>query len=119
MGTIRNRLRTRTKALIALYAVLLPLAVSQLAIGSSKYGPTGGAGGAVSSVAGTNNVTCSPTTGSVSCSVTGTLPAARMPAFAGGDVTSSAGAVVLTIGNSAVTLAKMANIANLTILGNN
>lgn len=33
----------------------------------------------------------------------GTLPAARLPAFTGGDVTSSAGSVVLTLANSGVT----------------
>lgn len=48
----------------------------------------------------------------------GTLPAARMPALTG-DVTTSAGAVATTIANSAVTVAKMANMAAHTILGNN
>lgn len=41
----------------------------------------------------------------------GTIPAARLPAFSGGDVTSSAGSAVLTIGNSAVTYAKIQNVS--------
>ncbi len=46
----------------------------------------------------------------------GTLPAARMPAHTG-DVTTVAGAVATTIAASAVTLAKMANIATATVIG--
>lgn len=46
----------------------------------------------------------------------GTVPAARMPAHTG-DVTSAGGAVALTIANSVVTLAKIANIATARILG--
>lgn len=48
----------------------------------------------------------------------GTLLAARMPALTG-DVTTTAGAVATTIGNGRVTLAKMANLAANTIIGNN
>lgn len=48
----------------------------------------------------------------------GTVPAARMPAHTG-DVTSSAGAVTLTIANNAVTLAKMADMATASFLGRN
>ena len=48
----------------------------------------------------------------------GTLAAARLPAFTG-DVTSSAGSSANTIANSAVTNAKMANMATLTLKGNN
>ena len=48
----------------------------------------------------------------------GTLAAARLPAFTG-DVTSSAGSSANTIANSAVTNAKMAVMATLTLKGNN
>ncbi len=48
----------------------------------------------------------------------GTLLAARMPALTG-DVTTSAGAVATTIGTNAVTNAKAAQMATLTIKGNN
>jgi hypothetical protein len=48
----------------------------------------------------------------------GTLLAARMPALTG-DVTTSAGAVATTIAAAAVSLAKMANLAANSILGNN
>jgi hypothetical protein len=54
---------------------------------------------------------------SLSTDVTGTLQAAKAPAYTG-DVTSSSGSLTLTIANSAVTLAKIANIANNRILGN-
>jgi hypothetical protein len=56
------------------------------------------------------------TTGSASNLVAGTVPAAQMPAHTG-DVTSAAGAVALTIAANAVTLAKMANISQSTMLG--
>lgn len=56
--------------------------------------------------------------GSASDLSAGTVPAARMPAHTG-DVTSSAGSVALTVGAGAVTLAKMANLAANSILGNN
>jgi hypothetical protein len=46
---------------------------------------------------------------------TGTVPAARMPAHTG-DVTSSSGSVALTIANSAVSLAKMANMATASLI---
>ncbi len=49
---------------------------------------------------------------------TGTIAAGRMPALTG-DVTTSAGAVATTIANSAVTVAKMANMAAHTVMGNN
>lgn len=56
--------------------------------------------------------------GSASDLSSGAVPAARMPAHTG-DVTSSAGSVALTVGAGAVTLAKMANLAANSILGNN
>lgn len=40
-----------------------------------------------------------------------TLPAQVMPAFTGGDVTSSAGSLALTIGNTKVTYAKIQNVS--------
>ncbi len=45
------------------------------------------------------------------------LPTANMPAFTGGDVTSTAGGVNLAIGANKVTLAQMATVATATILG--
>jgi hypothetical protein len=54
----------------------------------------------------------------LSSQATGTLQAAQAPAHTG-DVTSSAGSLALTIANSAVTLAKMANLAANSIIGNN
>ena len=48
--------------------------------------------------------------------LSGTLASARLPALSGGDVTSSAGSAVLTIANSAVTLAKMANMATASLI---
>jgi hypothetical protein len=47
----------------------------------------------------------------LSTSVTGTLQAAQAPAFTGGDVTSSAGSLALTIADDAVTYAKMQNVS--------
>jgi hypothetical protein len=47
----------------------------------------------------------------------GTLTAARMPALTG-DVTTTAGSVATTIANGAVTLAKMANLAANSVIGN-
>lgn len=55
---------------------------------------------------------------SLTTDVTGTLQAAQAPAHTG-DVTSSAGSLALTIGSAAVTLAKMANLAANSIIGNN
>jgi hypothetical protein len=50
----------------------------------------------------------------------GTLPSARLPAFSGGDVTSSSGSAVLTIANAAVTYAKLQNVsATKRLLGRN
>lgn len=50
--------------------------------------------------------------------ITGTLPAAQMPALTG-DVTTSAGAVATTIGAGKVTLAKIENRSNKTVIGRN
>lgn len=58
------------------------------------------------------------TSGSAADLSTGTLLAARMPALTG-DVTTSAGTVLTTIAGGAVTLAKMANLAANSIIGNN
>lgn len=49
---------------------------------------------------------------------TGTLAAARLPAFTG-DVTSPTGSAAQTIANNAVTLAKMADIATASLIGRN
>lgn len=49
----------------------------------------------------------------------GTLAAARLPAFVGGDVTSALGSVLLTIGDKKVTLPKMADMATASLLGRN
>jgi len=49
---------------------------------------------------------------------TGTLPAGRMPALTG-EVTTSAGSVATTIAADAVTNTKLANMAALTLKGNN
>lgn len=49
---------------------------------------------------------------------TGTLNAGRLPAFTG-DVTTSAGSSATTIASASVTLAKMANLAANSIIGNN
>lgn len=54
--------------------------------------------------------------GSASDLGTGTLPAGRMPALTG-DVTSSSGTAATTIANSAVTLAKMADLATQRVIG--
>lgn len=54
------------------------------------------------------------TSGSATDLSAGTVPAARMPALTG-DVTTVAGTVATTIANSAVTLAKMADVATSTV----
>ena len=69
------------------------------------------------------------TSGSATDLSAGTLAAARLPAFTGGDVTSSAGSASLAIGASKVlttmildanvTLAKLANLAQSTVIGRN
>lgn len=53
----------------------------------------------------------------VATQLTGTLAAAQFPALTG-DVTTTAGALGTTIANSAVTLAKMANLAANSVIGN-
>ena len=55
---------------------------------------------------------------SLTTQATGTLQAAQAPAFTGGDVTSSAGSLALTIAANAVTNAKAAQMATKTIKGN-
>ena len=55
---------------------------------------------------------------SKTAAATGVLQAASFPALTG-DVTTSAGSLATTIANSAVTLAKMANMATASILGRN
>ncbi len=57
------------------------------------------------------------TSGNAGDLAAGTLPAGRMPAFTG-DVTTSVGTVANTIASSAVTNAKMANMADQTFKGN-
>lgn len=55
-------------------------------------------------------------TGTDAANLTGTVAAARMPQFTGGDVTTGgAGSVNLTLANGAVTLAKQANVATATV----
>ena len=54
----------------------------------------------------------------LSTQATGTLQAAQVPAYTG-DVTSAGGALALTIAANAVTNAKLATMATLTIKGNN
>jgi len=54
---------------------------------------------------------------SLTSDVGGTLQAAQAPAFTGGDVTSAAGSLTLTIAGHAVSLAKMAQVATATFLG--
>lgn len=58
-------------------------------------------------------------TGTNAANLTGTVAAAQLPAMTGGDVTSPAGSTILTIGPATVTLAKMANLAANTLIGNN
>ena len=67
------------------------------------------------------NKTISETTNSIHAGAlkAGALDTARLPAFTGGDVTSSAGSASLSIGDSRVTLTKMANLTALTLIGNN
>lgn len=66
----------------------------------------------------TNTGATTLVTGSASNLNSGTLAGGRLPGFTGGDVTSSAGSLVLTIANNAVTLAKLATQAANTVLGN-
>jgi hypothetical protein len=55
-------------------------------------------------------------TGTDAANLTGTLAAAQLPAFSGGDVTSSAGSSSLTIGAGKVTLAMQANMATASVV---
>ncbi|MGD0634010.1 MAG: hypothetical protein ABSA13_07010 [Beijerinckiaceae bacterium] len=54
----------------------------------------------------------------LSTGVSGTLPAAQFPALAG-DIATTAGSLATTISSGAVTLAKMANLASDSFIGNN
>jgi hypothetical protein len=54
--------------------------------------------------------------GTTILSGSGVLQAAGVPAFAGGDVTSAGGSLVLTIPNGTVTLAKQANMATSSLI---
>ncbi len=56
------------------------------------------------------------TSGSASDLAAGTVAAARLPAFSGGDVTSSAGSANLSIGAGKVTLAMQANMATASVV---
>jgi hypothetical protein len=56
-------------------------------------------------------------TGTDAANLTGTVAAARLPAFAGGDVTSSAGSASLAIGANKVTRGMLAAAVGATILG--
>jgi len=56
------------------------------------------------------------TSGSAADLGTGTLPAARLPAFGSGDVSFAAGGGAGTIANGAVTLAKQANMATASVV---
>jgi hypothetical protein len=75
--------------------------------------------GAYSDLTGAPALAAIATSGSASDLSTGTVPAARLPAFTGGDVTSSSGSVVLTVGVGTITLAKMATMATGSFLGRN
>lgn len=73
---------------------------------------------ALAAKAATSSLAAIATSGSATDLAAGAVPAARMPAHTG-DVTSSAGAVALTIAPAVVSLAKMANLAANSIIGNN
>lgn len=79
-----------------------------------------GAGVAVSTGTGwgTSLTLATVATSGSAADLTGTLAAARLPAFTG-DVTTTAGAAATTISAGAVTLAKMANLAANSFIGNN
>lgn len=68
--------------------------------------------------ANTSSLAAIATSGSATDLSTGTLPAARMVALTG-DVTNTVGTVATTITAASVTLAKMANLAANSIIGNN
>lgn len=67
--------------------------------------------------ANTSSLAAIALSGSAADLVAGAVPAARMPALTG-DVTTSAGAVATTIGTNAVTNAKLAQMASLTVKAN-
>lgn len=67
----------------------------------------------------TNTVLGRSTAGTGNVEALTTIPTATLPAFTGGDVTSSAGSATLTLGNSTVTLAKMADMATASFLARN
>lgn len=73
--------------------------------------------GDVNTARGNLGLTNIATTGSATDLITGTVPAARMPALTG-DVTTTAGTVATTISPGAVTFAKIQNIAGSRLFGN-
>lgn len=65
-----------------------------------------------------NYVLAGPTSGSASAPTYRALVARDMPAFTGGDVTSTSGSVVSTIGSNKVTYAKIQQVGAVSLLGN-
>lgn len=90
------------------------LAITTTLSGYVKGNGTGFTAAATVPVADITGLAAIATSGSAADLAAGTVPAARMPAHTG-DVTSTVGTVALTIANSAVTLAKMADVATGTV----